>query len=160
MLVAMRGARDKDGAQVLAIVGGIFFVVGSLLLTLFAWGVPTDFRIDKNQRELAGVVETSETDPTRRISRRPVQRIGYHYVVEGKSYRGELVTVNQNLVTALQPGATVRLEVNAQAPEESRLVGQRLARFGPWGLLLGVFPLIGVALLLTGAYYWLPRGKG
>jgi Protein of unknown function (DUF3592) len=155
----MRRARRKDGAQIFAIVGGIFLAVGSLLLTTFTWGVPADFRIDQNQREVTGVVETSEADPTRRINRRPVQRIGYRYVFEGKSFRGELVTVSQDLVTTLRPGAPARLEVNAQAPEESRLVGQRLAWFGPWGMLLGVFPLVGVALLLTSVYYWLPRGE-
>jgi Protein of unknown function (DUF3592) len=142
------GSRDPEGASILAIVGLVFVAVGGLLLTLFAWGVPTDWRIDKNQLLVPCIVETSEKDPTRRVGRRPVQRIGYRYTVDGRTYRDELVTVDAALVAALTPGAQGRLEVNAEAPEESRLAGQRVARFGPWGLLLGLVPVLGVALLL------------
>lgn len=137
-----------SGSSTVAIAGLVFGVVGGILLTVFGWGVPTDYRIDQSGATATGVVERVTVDPTRRKYRVPMTRLDYRFAIDGREYRGEHWTIDEAFLERHPVGATPTIELNGADPSESRLAGTRLATFGPWGLLTGLWPALGVGLLV------------
>jgi Protein of unknown function (DUF3592) len=151
-------ARGSDGAFVFAAAGGIFTVVGGILLAVFGWGVPADHRIDRAQVSVDGTVTGVTVDPTRRRNRMPMTRLDFSYRVEGRAYANEHWTIDPNFIETHPVGAVTRVELNPEEPEESRLSGTRVALFGPLGLVAGIVPAIGLGLLAAAGVTFL-RGR-
>lgn len=155
-----RRTRLDSGAAIVAIVGAMFVVIGGVLATVFCWGLPTDWGIERHKLELTGEVTQAAIAEGRRISRKPATRIEYRYVVDGVAYADDLLTIDRGLVAAVQqPGARVALEVDREAPARSRIAGTTRSVFGWGGALTLVFPLFGLALL-AGAGVMALRGRG
>jgi hypothetical protein len=155
-----RRLRLDSGAAILALVGVVFLLVGSVLATVFCWGLPTDWGIERRKLELTGEVTQAAIAEGRRINRKPATRIEYRYVVDGVAYADDLLTIDRGLVAAVQqPGARVALEVDREAPARSRIAGTTRSVFGWGGALTLVFPLFGLALL-AGAGVMALRGRG
>jgi hypothetical protein len=126
----------------------MFLAVGGILATVFCWGLPTDLGIDRHRLELVGEVTAAEQMPTRRIHRQPATRIAYRYVVAGRAYADEQLSIDAGLVAAVQqPGARVALEVDRRRPERMRIAGTERSVFGRGGALVLVVPLPGLVLL-------------
>ncbi len=146
-----RRTRLDSGAAIVALVGAGFIVIGSVLATVFCWGLPTDLAIERRKLEVVGEVTQAAIAEGRRINRKPATRIEYRYVVDGVAYEDDLLTIDAGLVAAVQqPGARVALEVDREAPARSRIAGTTRSIFGWGGALTLVFPLLGLGIL-TGA---------
>ncbi len=148
-----------SGAAIVALVGAGFLVIGSVLATVFCWGLPTDWGIERRKLELVGEVTQAAIAEGRRINRKPATRIAYRYVVDGVAYEDDLLTIDAGLVAAVQqPGARVALQVDREVPTRSRIAGTTRSIFGWGGALMLVFPLLGL-VILTGAGVMALRGR-
>ncbi|HEX7150719.1 MAG TPA: DUF3592 domain-containing protein [Thermoanaerobaculia bacterium] len=71
----------------------------------------------------------------------------YQYSVAGRTLTGTSYSTGQ----AVSPGQVVDVQVDPDEPERSRIIGQRRAVFGPFGLIAIVFPALGAIFLAVGA---------
>jgi hypothetical protein len=72
-----------------------------------------------------------------------VEAAHYEYSVAGRPFSG------RSYSTAGSPaeGEDVTVEYDEDDPSRSRIAGMRRAIFGPWAIVVGVFPLVGLVVL-------------
>jgi hypothetical protein len=146
----------RDGAKIFGIVGAMFLVIGSILTTVFCWGLPPDIGIDLHTQRLQGVVTGAALDLNMTINSRHPLRIAYSYRLAGKTFSDDHATIDEDFQEAYgAAGLKVPLEIDSERPEWSRIEGTRHATFGYFGLFMLLFPLVGLATLTAAAYNWL-----
>lgn len=64
----------------------------------------------------------------------------YMYSVAGRSFEG----VSYSLGQSVEPGSAVEVEYLSSDPSTSRVAGMRRSIFGPWAVVVLIFPLIGL----------------
>lgn len=147
-----RRVRWDSGPAVFAISGGLFLLIGGVLSTVFCWGLPTDFAISQRTLEVTAQVERAELDTQMRINRKHPTRIAYRYVVDGRTYTDDVLTIDEQLVReASAPGTPLALEVDRAAPQRSRVVGTTRSLFGWLGAVTLLVPLVGLVQLAVAA---------
>jgi hypothetical protein len=153
-------SRAPSGPLIVAGSGLFFLLVGGAIATVFCWGLPTDIAISMRPLAITGDVVRAELEPGIRINRRMATRITYRYVVAGRSYVDDILTVDADLVRAASAqGARVALEVDRESPKRSRVAGDTRSLFGWFGAFTLVVPLVGVVQLAVAAVLAL-RARG
>jgi hypothetical protein len=126
--------------------GWIFFTMGSL----FAWifiplsDVMLWFEGNKNWEETVGQVMSAE--PTNSsVNETTVYQYLHSFELEGERFSGKSFTVGRQY----NDGEEVTIRYNADDPNESYIGSSRRAIFPAWVLFVLLFPLIGLAFIIT-----------
>jgi hypothetical protein len=121
--------------------------------SIFFWGFVTnaDFSFLTFRGEHANVsgVVTRIVDTSASEGRRKIRANHYQYSVAGRTFDG----VSFSNKGDVSEGDRVTVEYRVDAPEQSRIEGQRRKMFSAGVAFVTIFPLIGLALLV-GAIRW------
>jgi len=140
--------RFQGGAFVFLLVGGIFTVIGSVLCTVFCWGVPADLRLDMQGVPMHATLTEKHLDRSTEVNGRNPTTMHFRYQVQGQSFEAETNTLDDALAgTPL--GMDVNVDVLKSDPSVARLHGETRSMLGYWGLLMLLFPGLGLALAGT-----------
>ena len=129
----------NGGAQL----GWLFFGFGMIFFWIFAghadYSIVT-FRGDiaETAGRVTGVEDTNASENDQQIVAHH-----YEYSVAGRRLRG----TSYSLGSGANVGEQVLVEYKEDNPLTSRIAGMRRAEFGPWTLLVAIFPLIGLVIL-------------
>jgi len=134
-----------------------WFVLGFGSIFFWAFAGNADFSfitmrgaLNKSQGIVNRVVDTRASEGRRRI-----RANHYEYSVAGKTFQG----VSYSNDSSLSAGESVDVEYSVDAPEKSRIVGQRRAMFSPAIILVSIFPLIGLLIVIFATRYGTRRAQ-
>lgn len=124
--------------------GWVFFGFGMIFFWAFAGNADLSAITFRGPHEIAEarVLSVEPTGASEGGSR--VQETRYEFSVAGRRVDGRSYTLG----ATPQPGALVEVEYDADNPERSRIPGMRRALFGPWLILVAIFPLVGLAVIV------------
>ncbi|MFO0758970.1 MAG: hypothetical protein U0359_20930 [Byssovorax sp.] len=129
-------------------IGVVFFLMGSVMSTIFCWGLPADMLIGLFGTSVQGTVSGTEIQTSISVNHRHPQLVRYTFRMGGASYEGSSSTLNY---TPGQPkaGTPIAIEVLSAAPSFSRAAGTTSSAFGYGTLFVLIFPLVGGLLAFT-----------
>ena len=122
-----------------------WFVFGFGMIFFWAFAGNADFSVITFRGDIATtsgkVTSVEETGASENES--PVKAAHYQYSVAGEWLKGTSYT------TGGSPGVgeEVTVEYASSNPLRSRIEGMRRAQFGPWAIIVSIFPLIGFLIL-------------
>jgi hypothetical protein len=128
--------------------GAGVFVVGALIALLFAWGLHKDLAIDRDGREVDGIVLGVRGTGTK-VMGRTVSDIKFRYTPDAETgpLEGTSSTSDRDVLKRLEPGERVRVEVARGNPRWARIQGTTVCEAGYAGAATLIFPLIGLVLM-------------
>lgn len=141
------------GATFLLMFGGIWMLVGTVITIAFTIGggpVWNDLVLDR--RGLAADATPTALEPTgSRINGRAVVRIVYTFTdKDGVARSGSSGTTNDVLLASASQRERLPIEYDPQAPQLSRVVGERASFFG-WFILMPLgFAVVGAIVASRG----------
>lgn len=127
--------------------GAIFAAVGVLFAVPLCWGLPGDLAIVVGGHELQGRVLSRELDRSTKINGRNPTVIRFAYSLDGTRYQAQSSTLDAEVIRAAAPDQLVPIQVAGLNPQWARVFGTTRSLFGYFGLLLLIFPALGVLLL-------------
>jgi Protein of unknown function (DUF3592) len=134
-----------------------WFVFGFGFIFFVVFGLQSDFSFvtfrNARGRTTGRVIETKSTGASE--NEQTVQATHYEYSIAGSTLRGTSYTTG----SAPEQGAEVTVEYDESNPLRSRVEGMRRGMFGPWAVISGIFPLIGVVILYFAAKYGVRRNR-
>lgn len=137
------------GGEVFLMVGLGFFGLGSILATVFCWGLPTDVAIAFAGKETQGEVLSFELNTSMAVNDAHPTLVRFRYQVDGVSHVDATNTFDEAYIAAAQEGRPVPVEYLPSRPEWGRLRGESRALFGYVGTFTLLFPTIGLGLLVS-----------
>jgi hypothetical protein len=134
-----------------------WFVFGFGFIFFFVFGLQSDFSFltfrNAGGRTTGRVIETKSTGASE--NKQTVKATHYEYSIAGSTLRGTSYTTG----SAPEQGAEVTVEYDESNPVRSRIEGMRRGLFGPWGVVSGIFPLIGLVILYFAAKSGVRRNR-
>ena len=122
-----------------------WFIFGFGMIFLWAFAGHADFSaitFRGNIAETSGrVTRVEETGASE--NEQTIVANHYEYSVAGKTLSG----TSYSRGSSASVGEEVRVEYKEASPLTSRIAGMRRAQFGPWTVVVSIFPLIGWAIL-------------
>jgi hypothetical protein len=146
---AVKGVADL----VLVLVGGMFFLFGSILSAVFLNTLPIDLALDFGAPQTATVtIERFDVDTTVTVNDQHPIEMRYVFEANGAVIRGRSQTFNYDWVDAFEasPDLSAEVEFVADRPQWSRLKGTKRTPGAYWICFILIFPGIGAALLAGG----------
>ena len=137
------------GHDVLLFVGLGFLGIGSILATVFCWGLPTDVAIDVAGRETDAELVSSNVDTSMTVNGAHPTTVRFRYLVDGVPHEDATNTFDTEHLLAASEGRPLRVEYLPAHPQWARLKGESRALFGYFGSFTLLFPSIGALLLLS-----------
>ena len=132
-----------------------WFVFGFGMIFFWAFAGNADFSVITFRGDIATtsgkVTRVEETGASENES--PVKAHHYQYSVAGEWLNGTSYTTGGGPSV----GDEVVVEYASSTPIRSRIEGMRRAQFGPWAVIVTIFPLIGFLLLYFGGKSGLKR---
>ncbi len=147
------GVRCLLLSNVAAMFGGIFFLVGCVFTAIFGGATAplSGMRLSMSHLEtggrLVGVVKTNFSEGGGEDSPgTPIYRCDFTFrLTDGREFKGRSFTLGHRYTAP----ANVTIEYYPGDPTISRIRGTRIAPFPPWALFVLVFPIVGLAVLVT-----------
>ncbi len=125
-----------------------WFVFGFGMIFFWAFAGNADFSVVTFRGDIATtsgkVVSVEETGASE--NEQPVKAHHYQYSVAGEWLKGTSYTTGGGP----NVGEEVVVEYASSNPLRSRIEGMRRAQFGPWAIIVSIFPLIGFLILYFG----------
>ena len=121
-----------------------WFLAGFGMIFFYFFGTNADlsFATFRPDGETTGrVVRLADTGASE--NEQQVRAAHYEYSVAGRPFTGQSYSTG----AAPSEGSQVTIEFDEDAPERSRIAGMRRALFGPWAMLVAIFPLVGFVIL-------------
>lgn len=140
-----KNALPLSDAGLFTIMGTGFFAIGTILSTVFCWGLPVDLMLAQEHAEVAGMTDDVAINRHVMVNHEHPFLIRYHYAVDGQTYDGSVNTFDEDLVNQAKMTHQVAVEFAPSRPSWNRLKGTTYASFGYWGLFTLLFPAIGLA---------------
>jgi Protein of unknown function (DUF3592) len=122
-----------------------WFVLGFGMVFFYVFGTNADLSVitfrEPEGQAVGRVTKIEETGASENEQR--VEAAHYEFSVAGRPFSGT------SYATGGTPaeGADVTIEYDEDDPARSRIAGMRRAMFGPWAMLVTIFPLIGLGIL-------------
>lgn len=126
--------------------GWIVFGIGMFFFWVFAESTDFSFITFRGAIGTTSGVVTGTAETGASINEQPVRANHYEYSVAGRRFKGTSYSTGG----AAAEGAEVAVEYRESDPTASRIQGMRRRQFGPFVLLVGLFPLIGFLVLYFG----------
>ncbi len=124
-------------------VGWIVFGFGMIFFYAFGTNADLSFATfrDAAGRAAGRITRVEQTGASENGN--TVEAAHYEYSVAGRGFSGK------SYATAGSPaeGEDVTVEYDEDDPARSRIAGMRRGVFGPWAMIVAVFPLVGVVIL-------------
>lgn len=124
--------------------GMAFFVIGSVFLVVFSFNI--DFKsvlFFPNQNTQGVIVGKESTNCS--VNKKKVQKYTYRFEVGHRKLIGYSYTSKD-----IDPYNSVEVEYESSNPQNSRIVGMRLAPFSFWMLLfILIFPTVGILFIVS-----------
>jgi hypothetical protein len=129
-------------------IGLVFFLFGSVMSTIFCWGIPGDLAIALLGTTVKGTVTGTEILTSVSVNHRHPQVTHFTFRYEGATYESSSSTLSY---TSGQPraGTPVNVELFSLIPSIARLESNTRSSTGYGTLFVLLFPLIGGALALS-----------
>lgn len=134
---------------VMAIIGIVFFLIGSLFVFVFGMLVNfDDMKFSESDLITTEVEIISATETTATENDTPVYKYNYSYKVpSGEEY----TDISYNTGAAYFKNDVVEVQYLKDNPKLSRIIGMRKGTFTPWILLfIAIFPIVGAVLSYIG----------
>lgn len=122
--------------------------LGFSMIFVWAFGLQTDFSSTLfvlNAVETTHGVVTAVESTNASIDDTPVYANHYTYRVERLETKYEGVSYTTGI--EFQPGEEVKVKYLKRYPTLSRIEGTRRGQFGPWTILILIFPLVGLGMV-------------
>lgn len=134
------------GAQgVMLLIGLIFLGVGTLISSIFCWGLPGDLALAAAATPAQASVVSTEIVNNVKVNGAHPTLLKFRYRVAGENYDGESSTLDSSL-RRLPKGAAVSIEYLPFAPRIARIVGTTRSMMGYTPVFVLIFPLVGAGL--------------
>jgi hypothetical protein len=126
-------------------VGCAFLIMGTVMSTIFCWGIPSDLAIALFGAGAQGTVTGTEIQTSVSVNRRHPQLVNYSFRYQGATYTGSSSTLSYTPGLP-KAGTPIAIELLPFSPSISRAAGTTSSFFGYGTLFVLLFPLIGGAL--------------
>jgi hypothetical protein len=124
--------------------GWIFFGFGMLFFYFFGGNADISFLTFRGPHPTVPGQVTKVDDTHASEGDERVHAHSYQYSVAGRTLSGTSYTTGP----AAEVGQPVVVEYDPAEPAQSRIAGMRRAVFGPWALILGILPLVGLLIMV------------
>jgi hypothetical protein len=143
------GYRGAQGVKLL--VGLIFLAVGTLMSSIFCWGLPLDVALATMGTAAQATVIGTETVSNVEVNGAHPTRIRFRYRAGGQTYEGDSSTLDSSIRRTARAGEPVGIDVLGFAPGVARVTGTTLSTMGYAGVFVLIFPTVG-AVFAFGAW--------
>ncbi len=148
-------------ATFLALFGGIWAVVGIVLLLVFSLigrPIQDDWRLDKDAVQTQAQPLSLKRTASTRGNRRRIYKVHVQFEdSQGRRRDVWLPTTNPAVLEAGRTGAPVHIEYDPNHPERARFVGETASIFGNAIFVPLAFAVIGIALVLVAGVIYATR---
>lgn len=136
-------------------IGWLLFGFGMIFFWAFTFNADLSFVTFRGPHETVDgkVMHVESTNASE--NKMPVHAHYYEYSVAGTLHSGTSYSTGDSL----SAGETVTVEYDQGDPSRSRIEGMRRALFGPWVVLVNLFPFIGLALMIPATITGLKRNR-
>lgn len=131
--------------KVMLIIGVVFALFGGPMSLVFAWGLPGDLALRVAARPVPATVVSAHTDESVEINGENPVVVAFAFEEGGVPHDGTSTFTGRS-AAEFRPGAAVEAEVFPGRPDWARLKGGTYSTFGLIGLVVLLFPLVGVWL--------------
>ncbi len=130
------------------LLGLVFTLVGSLTAAIILGkaDLSTMFQSDSFSQSTEGTL-TAVTDAHSKENKHTIYKFDYNFTDEsGQTHSGHSYSTN----SSLQSGNKVKVEYDAENPEQSVITNMRSSEFPVWVMLLIlIFPIVGISFLIS-----------
>jgi hypothetical protein len=138
-----------------ALFGWVFFGFGMIFFWVFAGNADLSFLTFRGAHQRAMGKVTSVETSSASINHEHVMTNHYEFSVAGTPVHGKSYSTGSEV----SAGDDVTIEYDAADPLRSRIAGMRRAMFGPWLMLVALFPAIGVIVIFFSMKYGIKRNR-
>jgi hypothetical protein len=138
-----------------ALVGWVFFAFGMIFFWAFAGNADLSFITFRGAHQRAMGKVTSVETSSASVNRQHVMKNHYEFSVAGAPVRGTSYSTG----SSVSEGDDVTIEYDPADPMRSRIAGMRRALFGPWLMLVAIFPAVGVLVIFFSTKYGFKRNR-
>ncbi len=136
-----------QGSQLaMLIIGLVFSGIGGVVTLALGQGMLAELALTLSRTSVTGHVIDTRLNRNVTVNGEHPTMIRFSYQAGGEQHMGESSTRDQDRIAAAIAGAEVPIEVASGHPTWARMAGTGYSVMGLYGLLLLIFPLIGLTL--------------
>jgi hypothetical protein len=138
-----------------AIIFGLIFALFStpFIILFFPWRIHHEWQLRRGPRETAIGVVTEAPNSNMTVNEKPVYKARFKFAIGESEYEGQSYSIDYRYNT----GQSVEIEYLATNPGISRITGSTLNHTGFFGLIVLLFPLVGIGVMSFGYFSYRNR---